>query len=68
MTLLSASCTTSRIKAPERIPFPDPVVDGISVVTYDSGTDTVSMPLWYWIRLTEYAIDVDTAFDIAGYD
>ena len=35
--------------------FPDPYP-----VSYDEGTDTVSMPLWYWQKVAEYKIDIDT--------
>lgn len=36
---------------------PDPIVNGESVVTYDEETGVVSMPLWYWKKMTEYVID-----------
>jgi hypothetical protein len=38
--------------------FPPP-----DCVAYDEATDTVSMPLWYWQKIAEYKIDVDTARD-----
>jgi hypothetical protein len=36
--------------------FPQP-----DCVEYSEETDTVSMPLWYWQKIAEYKIDVDTA-------
>lgn len=38
---------------------PDPIVDGVSVVTYDVETKTVQVPLWYWLNLTDYIIDTE---------
>jgi hypothetical protein len=53
--------TTPKIEYIHEIPdvtFPIfPIPDS---VTYDEETDTVSMPLWYWQKIAEYKIDVDT--------
>ena len=38
---------------------PDPLVDGVSVVTYNVETKTVQVPLWYWLNLTDYIIDTE---------
>lgn len=38
---------------------PDPIVDGVSVVTYNVDTKTVQIPLWYWLNLTDYIIDTE---------
>lgn len=35
--------------------FPDPN----GVVRHDQTTDTVSMPLWYWMDIANYVIDVE---------
>lgn len=39
--------------------FPSPIVDGKNIVEYDQDTNTVSMPLWYWLEITEYVIEVE---------
>ena len=36
-----------------------PVFPPPDCVEYNEDTDTVSMPLWYWRKITEYKIDVD---------
>lgn len=38
-------------------PFPDPIVDGKSVVEFDG--ERVTMPFWYWKKITEYVIEVE---------
>lgn len=39
--------------------FPDPYDEnGNAIVQFDG--ETVSMPLWYWIKISEYVIDVET--------
>ena len=68
LVLLQAliSCTTTQVQQqikPVQIDstFPDPIDEnGNSIVTYDSESQTVSMPLWYWLKITEFAIDVNT--------
>lgn len=44
--------------------FPDPNINGESVVTYDDTTKTVKMPLWYWKNITEYVVDTETNIEI----
>ena len=44
--------------------FPSPYVHGVSVVTYTQDTDSVSMPLWYWLKVTEYVIDTEKNIEI----
>lgn len=63
-TALTASCAGSpkveyvrtAIAVPAFPAFPDP-----DPVTLDEGTETVSMPLWYWMKIAEYKIGVDAA-------
>lgn len=55
LTLLLNSCT-SIPKSNDGI-VPDPIIDGVSVVTYDEVTDTVTMPFWYWKKIVRYVID-----------
>lgn len=40
-------------------PFPNPVISGESVIKYDDITNTVSMPLWYWLSITDYVIEIE---------
>lgn len=39
------------------LPFPDPIVEGESVVTFDG--EKVSMPYWYWQKLELYIITTE---------
>ena len=68
MSIISAtaltSCRTSQITAVEPLQiethFPPPYDEnGNSVVLFDDG-NTVKMPLWYWLKITEYAIDTES--------
>ena len=62
LTVLTAACAgTPRIEYVYETPdvpafpvFPPP-----DPVTLDEGSETVSMPLWYWQKIAEYKIDVD---------
>jgi hypothetical protein len=38
--------------------FPDPLKEDGSAVPVLEG-DTVKLPLWYWIAITEYVVDVE---------
>lgn len=38
---------------------PSPIVNEVNVITYDSSTGLVSMPLYYWIDLMEYITTVE---------
>ena len=62
MIIQSISCTSIQVEGNdlEWAIFPDPIIDGDSVVKYDLTTDTVSMPLWYWILITKYVINVES--------
>ncbi len=40
-------------------PFPNPVLNGENVIKYDDATKTVSMPLWYWLSITDYVIEIE---------
>ena len=67
------SCTTTPKKSESNTSnitfptFPDPIdSNGASVVTYDDKTQTVSMPLWYWKKITRYSIDTEYAIDALG--
>lgn len=41
--------------------FPSPETDGETVVCFDGESGTVTMPLWYWLAVVEYAVEVDGA-------
>ena len=44
--------------------FPNPYDDnGKPVVTLEND-GFVKMPLWYWLKITEYAVDVETNRDL----
>lgn len=63
-TTALTSCRTSQITAVEPVQiethFPPPYDEnGNSVVLFDDG-NTVKMPLWYWLKITEYAIDTES--------
>ena len=59
LTLLSASCETIPASPPNLYfpTFPDPT----GFVTLDKSTNTVSMPLRYWLYITDYKLSVDAA-------
>lgn len=59
-SLVLTSCTTYPKSLDNSVTpkFPDPVDEnGNFIVTLEG--DSVSMPLWYWLKITSYAIDVD---------
>lgn len=63
-TTALTSCRTSQITAVEPLQiethFPPPYDEnGNSVVLFDDD-NTVKMPLWYWLKITEYAIDTES--------
>lgn len=57
LTILLTSCKTLKVEKPAP-DFPSPYKDGILIVAFDEQTETVSMPLWYWKKIVEYAVDV----------
>lgn len=62
-TTALTSCRTSQITAVKPVQiethFPPPYDEnGNSVVLFDG--NTVKMPLWYWLKITEYAIDTES--------
>lgn len=57
LTTVLMSCKTTQ--SVNVRPFPSPIVDGKNIVEYDQDTNTVSMPLWYWLEITEYVIEVE---------
>lgn len=67
LTVLTAalmSCRTSQITDVEPLQieaeFPSPYDEnGKAVVTLETD-GSVKMPLWYWLKITEYAVDVET--------
>ena len=69
LTLLSASCTSTRKRIGD-VPYvtvPDPIQkDGTSAVILDAETDSVSMPMWYWRKIVNYIIDTQAALKIGG--
>ena len=61
LTLLTIACQTSqKIEFVHEVPaivfptFPPP-----DCVTFDEETELVSMPLWYWLLIANYKIDMD---------
>ena len=63
LTISMTACAT-KIEYVREIPAVNfPVFPPPDCVTYDEATDTVSMPLWYWQKIAEYKIDVDSARD-----
>ena len=63
-TIALTSCRTSQITAVEPLQidthFPPPYDEnGDSIVSFDDD-NTVKMPLWYWLKITEYAIDTES--------
>jgi len=61
LTLLTTVCQTSpKIEFVHEVPaivfptFPPP-----DCVTFDEANGLVSMPLWYWLMIAEYKIDID---------
>lgn len=68
-TTALTSCRTSQITAVEPLQiethFPPPYDEnGNSVVLFDDD-NTVKMPLWYWLKITEYAIDTESNKELA---
>lgn len=57
------SCRTSQITDVKSVQiethFPSPYDEnGNTIVIFDDD-NTVKMPLWYWLKITEYAIDME---------
>lgn len=64
-TILLTFCKSTQKNSTEINPpqiethFPNPYDEnGSAIVSLDG--ETVSMPLWYWLKITEYVIDVET--------
>ena len=47
--------------APRYYPPSPYAADGSLVWTYDKGTDTVTMPWWYWQKVYNYIVDTQAA-------
>lgn len=63
-TTALTSCRTSQITAVKPLQieaeFPSPYdEDGKPVVTLEND-GSVKMPLWYWLKITEYAVDTES--------
>lgn len=40
--------------------FPSPMTeDGVNIVVFDKETEVISLPFWFWKRITEYVLDVE---------
>lgn len=53
------SCRTLKNQNRKIPDFPPPVdIEGNVIVSFDESTHTVTMPFWYWIKITEYAVEV----------
>jgi hypothetical protein len=65
LTLSMTACQTSpKIEYVHDIPdVTFPVFPPPDCVTFDEETGLVSMPLWYWLLVANYKIDVDAARD-----
>lgn len=63
------SCTScpknenNAIIMPEFPSFPSPMKDGQAVVILNIEDNIVSMPYWYWQRITNYVIDTEAAIE-----
>lgn len=71
LMLLLTSCQTSPKSENQNLAnelywpvFPDPVLNEQSVVTYDKEQTTVKMPLWYWLLVVEYVVDVEANIEM----
>ena len=71
--LVLNSCITSAQKAKQEttlnaiyIPsFPDPLdKDGNNIVTFSDDYTQVIMPYWYWLQITNYAVNVENAAQV----
>lgn len=66
------SCRTSQGAAvkPMQITaeFPSPYDDEGNPVVLLQTDGTVAMPLWYWLRITEYVIDVEANKELQELD
>lgn len=64
LTIALTSCkSTQKVQNVQPIQiethFPAPYDEnGNAIVQFDG--ETVTMPLWYWLKITEYVIDVET--------
>jgi len=38
------------------------------VVALDGTSGTVTMPLWYWLRIVDFAVDVETDRELENED
>lgn len=70
--LVLTSCITQPQKASKGIQlktqFPDPYDEnGNAYVTLDND-GYVKMPLWYWIKITDYVIDVQTNIELSNIE
>jgi hypothetical protein len=67
LTILSTCSTTPPVEAPKAVDpaldfplFPDPFrPDGTPIPAFDLGAQTVMVPLAYWLKITEYVVDVE---------
>lgn len=69
LILALISCTSypkrenNAIIMPEFPSFPSPIQNGEAVVTFNTTASTVSMPDWYWLRITNFVIDTEAAIE-----
>lgn len=74
LILALTSCKTCPENVSENIviplfpEFPSPIVNGVPVVSLDVGTESVTMPCWYWIAITEFVIDNEAAIERLSID
>ena len=69
LTTLLISCKTlpNTVVNPIQIEteFPSPYDEnGKAIVTFENDGN-VKMPLWYWLKITEYVIDVETNLELS---
>lgn len=57
--IFCTACTTTRIMA-RSPPIDFPIFPSVDGVKFDEATNTVLVPLQCWVKITEYAVDVDT--------
>ena len=45
--------------------FPDPIDENGNYIVILDNDGNVKMPLWYWLKITEFAIDVQTNIELS---
>lgn len=69
LTTALTSCQTNKRKTDITpiqldVKFPSPYDEQGNIVVTINDDKTVSMPLWYWLKIVEYQIDVETNIEL----